>query len=892
MNMGELMLKRSGHWSEPVLHEYNKAVLKFQEHHLGVTAPRFWELSWSLDESVLVDVVTGLVREIQIRPIASHPFGTSVLLRYILRTHLSDVHGNHLWPEVERMLYRTTGLILPSAKVQTFFRESLLQCHAAELPAHKNRFVMFLLKDVGIGYKRSSLVAAFLEDLLVHRVLHHSIPWTVMLSEKIDRITDPDLVPLIPVLEDTGGALLAIAEFSDRHATSLPSPTASWHAIREYWWKTLKIDLDRLLPESRRILEPILPRVAKHSTRTKNTLQVSSNHVSKLLIANVSQSGLVWVGDSQEVILVESTTPLDVSPKVEICRCSEQSGAVYRTELAGWKCDPVTIHADSTTWIVVNASSFRLGGMDFCVQNWGHLNIKGTGITPLPISKIDRLYVMVPESWDTEILEIMVQIPGKELFKVKAIDHQGFLAYLRESGTGLVNLGIRYHGVECPRRYQLYVFAEKPLIEPSSLEEFSTLSWRDRDGKIIRLIGIPSNDSPSSVSAVFAVNKGNTLICNWIPDVADAVLYADESAVAAGTTVWLGQVQQMLTLSISGFEKRRVEIKLDDYIVTYPGALTSVLNDILIQRIPNSLMLSVQFEHTQRCSFSTKPVSISCSAVWSGTQQICGTMSWIGLTQHAPQLTIEGVFGEIVNIEDHGAIGPLGYHQFVADVVWNMTDIAIFSTDLPIYVLDPFGNIKVGDVALSPDHERNAVRHQILDYINHPDNHTSPWTIVYLTERFLRITGKLPCRTDRLVRRLSMTLDGEARGAIRALRLLDALVQDRPMPQVPLKLEGVDAYAEVFYATLLLLNHVRLYRQGLANPSILRQLVDEMIQKIEDKCVGEWCRLMVGYCATYTDIGNLDVKIPLSLSKPPLVFFDDHFRQWFNTLQINEGRHV
>jgi len=131
----------------------------------------------------------------------------------------------------------------------------------------------------------------------------------------------------------------------------------------------------------------------------------------------------------------------------------------------------------------------------------------------------------------------------------------------------------------------------------------------------------------------------------------------------------------------------------------------------------------------------------------------------------------------------------------------------------------------------------------------------------------------------------------EARSAIQALYLLDGLMKHRPMPYAPMLVEGADSYGEAFFATLVVINQIALYRRGLGNSKILQKLVDEFARKFEDKEVGEWCRLMAEYCHSTTGIGIPDGKISMFVASPPLVLFDPHLSAWWNNLPKKEGYH-
>ncbi len=222
-------------------------------------------------------------------------------------------------------------------------------------------------------------------------------------------------------------------------------------------------------------------------------------------------------------------------------------------------------------------------------------------------------------------------------------------------------------------------------------------------------------------------------------------------------------------------------------------------------------------------------------------------------------------------------------------MVWNMDSVEAASAErLRIYAAGPQGFVELGIVKETADHEMRTIPQRIMQALDRLDEDMAVWDVVYLVERYARRKASFPVSLDRLVRRLSVRSTVQSRAAIQSLYLLDALLKNRPTPHVPISLDGAGGYAGVFYATLVLIDQVALYRQGIGNPAILQQLVDEFSRRFEDKEVGEWCRLMVGYCQAITGIGLPNLKGPIVASRPPLVLFDQHLREWWNTLPTRE----
>lgn len=882
----------SGYWAEPLVNTYYEAVRSFQENHPGTAHPYFWELLLSFDEPIVLKAVHGITREIRMEPMALQPLGTSVFLRHLLRTRLSDIRGNHLWPEVEHFLQETAGVRLPSAKVQNFFRESLIQCHGDQLPRHKNRFVMFLLHDVGIGHRRSSLVRLFLEDLLIRRRLDANSPPNVVLANQLDQINDPDLGALSVVLETTGRALLAIRDFSAQHPHRVPSSDQSWDMIRAFWLKTLRLDLDRLLPEGRQILEPIMPHAVTHRPRRNGVKNEAIVHEGITLVAGVSQCGTVLVTNHHTPLRVETSEPLEIAGQVSTFREDRHDGT-RRIHLEGWSSDPVILRTANSQWTIVNAEAATIvGGPEH--TDWPDIRIIGRGIMPIKTSQVGSLKGLVPESWDQGFVDVSLEVPGCLPRQVAIQDMVQQADYFRAIGTGLLTIGFRYRGLVLPQKYHFYLFDTPPVVEPTPLGVPSIIGWLDRDGHAIQLEGASRENSVERMArAIYSVpGTGSHLICEWCPVLDDARLDADGTLVPEGSVFWLGNVQRALTLSFLGNMKASVALELAGQRIE-PVDVMKVLGELLKENPPERMELVYGGKTSRMWTLATGPGNTRVAAEWSTATQIRGRVVWIGRTASTPRVTISGVSGIASNIQDNGIRGILGFHEFVADMVWDMDSVEATSAErLRIYAAGPQGSMELGIVKETADHEMRTIPQRIMQSLDRLDEDMAVWDVVYLVERYARRKASFPVSVDRLVRRLSARATVQSRAAIQSLYLMDALMKNRPTPHVPLSLDGAVGYAGSFYATLVLIDQVALYRQGLGNPAVLHQLVDEFSTRFEDKDVGEWCRLMVGYCHATTGIGLPDLKSPLLVSRPPLVLFDKHLRGWWNTLPTREDYHA
>ncbi|MHB1611874.1 MAG: hypothetical protein ACYCT0_09320, partial [Sulfobacillus sp.] len=588
----------AGHWSDPLLECHQKAINAFEKKHPRVSPPKFWELSLSIDDDLFTMALNGIVREIRFQPMAASPLGTSVLLRYLLRTRLSNVRGNHLWPEVEHFLCRATGQELPSLATQKFFRESLLQCHETELPLHKNRFVMFLLKDVGIGYDRSHLVRTFLEDLLIRRRLNPPSSADSILSEQLSAITDSHLKALTAVLEDTGRALLAIADFSAQYPELSPSIKDSWETIHAFWLDTLRIDLDRLLPEGRRILEPILPRATRSTVRVRPAIPRA--HPFRTLIASVSQSGVVVVNHRHDVILVETNAPLHVSLPVEM-RYEEVLKSVFRIHLQGWPMDPVIIETGMSQWTIINSEAANISGTAPHPLFWGDLRIEGRGVAPIKAAEVEAIQGTVPRAWNRELMEVIIDAPRNFRLQMPLDDGKRFTDHLRGLGIGPVTLGLQYCGVRLPQKYHLYLFDSTPVVEPTAQDVPSIVRWNDRDGDSIQLTGTIERKPGSNIVHANYLIPGTAavLTCHWQAIVEDVQLFADGVLVPWETELWAGSVQNDLALTVVGMAQSPVRVEVEGRPITQRNLIQEIRE--VMQQIPSdSLTMKVYVGGTER----------------------------------------------------------------------------------------------------------------------------------------------------------------------------------------------------------------------------------------------------------------------------------------------------
>src|SRR6516164_1588653 len=91
-------------WQSEVAGRYDDAASAWHEAgYADAEQPHFWELTLDLGEETLeraAQEIVSLARNRQFE----HAHACCLVLLHILRTRLSNIRGNHLWPEVAREL--------------------------------------------------------------------------------------------------------------------------------------------------------------------------------------------------------------------------------------------------------------------------------------------------------------------------------------------------------------------------------------------------------------------------------------------------------------------------------------------------------------------------------------------------------------------------------------------------------------------------------------------------------------------------------------------------------------------------------------------------------------------------------------------------------------------
>ncbi len=196
-----------------------------------------------------------------------------ILLFHLLRTRLTHVAGNHLWPEVARELGSLGGSSLDGDGCGHFFRTAIAIAFGEELEDAHNKYVMFALDEAGVGKNRTRIVSEFLQGLVdAHPDRLKGEGADEQVSNHLHDFLDAsressDVEPLGGVLRRAGRVLLLLLSEVRSQGIAFECSLWDWPRLRQYWLDHSGVDLDRLLPEGRSILEQLLKRVGDIMTR-------------------------------------------------------------------------------------------------------------------------------------------------------------------------------------------------------------------------------------------------------------------------------------------------------------------------------------------------------------------------------------------------------------------------------------------------------------------------------------------------------------------------------------------------------------------------------------------------------------------------------------------------
>jgi hypothetical protein len=259
-------------WIRTVEEKYSAAFILWTQENSAASSdlPKFWELDLRIDESTLRDAAVDIAKMISSSSVVRGTASASLVLFHLLRTRLTNIRSNRLWPEVARELSVLSGKLVEGSKCGTWFRDVIWREYENRLEDLHNKYVAFSLDEAGVGRDRSSIVSAFLESLIVSGLGSNlsEDEFEARLSRYVAGSVDrADVEALLPVLRRSGIALCELAGHFRSARGQYHWSLWEWDELREYWLRHSGVDLNRLLPEARAILGRFVNRLGDRISR-------------------------------------------------------------------------------------------------------------------------------------------------------------------------------------------------------------------------------------------------------------------------------------------------------------------------------------------------------------------------------------------------------------------------------------------------------------------------------------------------------------------------------------------------------------------------------------------------------------------------------------------------
>ncbi|AEJ38300.1 hypothetical protein TPY_0075 [Sulfobacillus acidophilus TPY] len=875
-------------WRDVLFDAYKTAYDKFQRDHPQIT-PHFWELEMFLPEDDLETAARAVVQEIRLKGWAECPRASTLFLRYLLRTRLSAIRGNRLWPEVGRFLRSYTAFDVPDAVLQRYFRESLQQVHRRELPHHHNKYVMFLISDTGAGLARSRSVKVFLWDAATeYRDQVGHLDGRSFLREYMARRQSDDLSILSVVLEPTLLALFDMVDYAEHH--EIPS-ASEWETARGLL-QTRNIDIDRLLPEAQEMIGDLLRDIARWSRRVHKVPHVPLNRPPRLkLHGRPIATGVVPVRFAQERIEVFSNGDIpQTSPGVSIS--SKTVDGIKRHYLRGWPVDRLAwIQVGASRWTVINTSQIEVVLPAESVK-WDDITVLGNHCHVIQASRGNDISVNYPEDFEGQLALQLSVFPGD----VKTIPLvRGHPISLDDliSDTGPFAIDVLYQGRSLDLTTYGYFFNQPPQRQTGQLGRPALLQWVDGQGQVITL----SSKTPVEVSTVDenkfvrgtyvpVADRSWTLEFHWKPWVSDVVLQVDGQRIIldSSITVKAEKIRETVTLEPVGLSHGSCEVYVDGLdgsseLTGFPEMLKGVLRETAAE-IP----VVVQGPGWTKRFVITADLEIVQVHVDWGDRQPKGEVCWISLPGQRPVLMLNGRQGTWETFEEEELVGPIGYRRFRGKIAW-----PAFETDgernqsVPILLWKDQSWVPVAEITPPPLKDPGDILRVLKSRIDKMVTAGDAWEVVYAFERYTREANALPpISSDKVVRLMRAIQDPGAEDAVNTFRLLEEIIKRHPSPRYDVRdVFGIDVKSRVFYLSLLVVNQQQLFLKGMGNPQECDKLIDALRQYFDDQSIDFWSRLMVRYCQEIAGFVSHD-KLPARLLTDPVFLSDEGLRHWLS----------
>jgi len=262
-------------WASQLWSSYETAVASWQTGYSTTERPSFWELGLEEPgEAVLEAAARDICDQIEYGILARDRHPTCLVLFHLLRTRLTNVRGNRLWPEVAEELERLAGRTLSGGRCDDYFRKVIRDVYEAELDDNLSfRYVRFALDETGVGKDRSRIVREYLESVLQVSLTE---PAGNDLEGQVDqfhqsyvrnRADRGDVEALARVLRRSSLTLLQLAADLRTRGLALECSLWDWVQLRSYWLERTGLDLNRLLPEAKDMFGGLLQRLGDRVSR-------------------------------------------------------------------------------------------------------------------------------------------------------------------------------------------------------------------------------------------------------------------------------------------------------------------------------------------------------------------------------------------------------------------------------------------------------------------------------------------------------------------------------------------------------------------------------------------------------------------------------------------------
>lgn len=883
-------------WWNVLLDAYQTAYEKFQQNY-PQTTPRFWELEIVVPEDDLEMAARAIVQEIRMEGYSGRPQASSVFLRYLLRTRLTGIRGNRLWPEVGRYLRAYTLFDVPDDVLQRYFRESLHQIHRHELPDHRNKYVMFLIRDTGAGLTRNRLVQDFLWDATTeYRAQVGDKDSRAFLRGYMDRGHSDDLAVLSAVLEPTLLALFQMVDYANYH--QIPS-ASEWQESRNFWRRTQNIDIDRLLPEAQEMIGEVLRDIARWSRRGRRALQSPSDRTLRLkLRGRVIRPGVVVVRFAQEWIEIFSD---GVIPQKSsgVTMTSKTIDGVKRYYLKGWPSDRAAwIQVGTSRWTVINTAHIEMVFPSESIK-WDNMTVRGTHCHVIQASRRNEIHVEFPNAFDGQ-LALQVSILQGDVITVPLVRGQSIPLNDFISGTGPFAIDVLFQGHPLELTVYGYLFNQTPQRLTVQLGQQALLQWVDRQGKVITLssktpVQIATIDENKFVRGTYCPEGEYSwgLEFHWKPWVSDVVLHVDGQRMILDSlpTVKAGRVREAIALEPVGFM---------DGVEFYVGGSEVSSDFTRFQEMVRKVLLQTTGQipvfvqgpgWTRRWLISSDLEITQVQVGWTDGKLPQGQVQWVSLPGHLPILSLNGRRGTWDSIKAEEPIGPLGYQRFLGKISWPVFEPdSVGNQVIPILFWQEEQWVPVSEISPPPLKNPSDILRILVSLIDNMGSATEAWEVVYVFERYIRETNEFPpVKLDKVVRLMRAVKDPGAEDAVSALRLLEQIIKKRPSSRYNLTdVPGIDAKSRVFYLSLLVVNQQQLFLKGLGNPKECDKIIDAIRQSFHDQPVSFWSRLMVRYCQEIAGFSSRET-IPHQIPDDPVFLSDDGLRNWLCQVYDEEG---